>query len=83
MTAAETTASAAPSVAAATTTSAANSAAAALAAEGERRICRANRNPERADAGGESQDNKLSSQLFANRAADLFADERSHDVSFP
>jgi hypothetical protein len=79
-----TTASSAPSVAAtaATTTAAAHSATAAALGR-KRHICRTSRNPERAEARGKSQNDKPGDKLFTDRAANLFADERSHDVSFP
>src|SRR5215469_18792435 len=62
-----TAASAAPSVAASAATGSSAAATAALA-EGERRICRANRDRERDDTCGKSQHDKFSSQLFTDRA---------------
>jgi hypothetical protein len=65
----------------ATTTAAHSATAAALGRK--RHICRTNRNPERAEARGKSQNDKPGDKLFTDRAANLFADERSHDVCFP
>jgi hypothetical protein len=65
MAAASTSSSAAASTAAATTTS---------TALGERHICRAKCNPQRADTGGKSQDDKPGGKLFADQI---------HDFAFP
>jgi hypothetical protein len=80
-----TAASAARSVAAAATPTAFTSASAAssAAALGKRHVGRASRNPERAETCGKSQNHKPSDKLSGDRAADLFADERSHDVFLP
>jgi hypothetical protein len=72
-----TAASAARSVAAAATPTAFTS------ASGKRHVGRASRNPERAETCGKSQNHKPSDKLSGDRAADLFADERSHDVFLP
>jgi hypothetical protein len=74
-----TTTAAAPAVSAAATAATASTTATATAASaspalGERHIRRAKCNPQRADTGGKSQDDKPGGELFADRI---------HDFAFP
>jgi hypothetical protein len=78
--------SAAPAVTAASTAetvAAASSATATALASRERQICRANRNPERADTRGKSQDNKPPDKFFADPAHDVFLPQKGISFGAP
>ena len=68
-------------------TSASASAASTTAALGKRDICsakwRANRNPERADTCGKSQDDKPADKLFADPAHDVFLPQKGISFGAP